>query len=130
MNGRVTATFSVEMGRLGRPQRGQSLTSPGRQLRVARLLALAHYIDEKIRAGEIADLAEAARRAGLTRARVTQVMNLLLLAPVIQEVILATPAATDGRDPVTERQLRQIVAEPVWARQVAIWNDIRGRTAA
>ena len=130
MNGRVTATFSVEMGRLGRPQRGQSLTSPGRQLRVARLLALAHYIDEKIRAGEIADLAEAARELGLTRARVTQIMNAALLAPAIQEAILALPAATNGRDPVTEHQLRQIVAEPVWARQIATWDHIKGRTAA
>ena len=60
----------------------------GRVPRVARLLALAHRIDRMVHDGEIRNLSEAARRLGLTRARVTQVMNLLLLAPEIQEAIL------------------------------------------
>ena len=45
------------------------------------LLALAHQIDRMIRRGEIASLAEAARICGVTRARMTQITNLMLLAP-------------------------------------------------
>ncbi len=100
----------------------------GRVPRVARLLALAHKIDAMICSGEIRDMAHAARLCGLTRARVTQVCNLLLLAPEIQEAILQLPAVTKGRDPVTERNLREIVAEPEWERQIVMF--VAGRTMA
>ncbi len=99
----------------------------GRVPRVARLLALAHKIDRMVRDGEIADYAEAARRLGLTRARVSQITNLLLLAPAVQEAILELPPVTDGRDPVSERQLRAIVTEPEWTGQLALWATIRDR---
>ena len=95
------------------------MTSPGRVPRVARLLAFAHEIERRIRAGELNDLAHAARVFGLTRARVTQITNLLLLAPAIQEEILTMPSVTGGRDRITERALRAIVAEPVWEQQVS-----------
>ena len=97
--------------------RRATLPAAGRVPPVTRLLALAHRIDGMIAAGQLRDLAHAARVLGLTRARVTQVMNLLLLAPAIQEAILELPPTT-GRDVITERSLRRIVAEPVWEDQV------------
>ena len=102
--------------------RRATVAPQGRVPRVTRLLALAHRIDRMIAAGEIADWAEAARRCGLTRARMTQVANLLLLAPSIQEEILAFEPVTIGRDPVTERQLRPIVAAPDWNKQIDQWR--------
>jgi hypothetical protein len=42
----------------------------------ASMLALAHQIQGAIDRGELADQAEAARRLGLTRARLTQVIDL------------------------------------------------------
>ena len=91
---------------------------------MARLLALAHKIDGLIRAGEIRDLADAARLAGVTRARMTQIMNLLLLAPEIQEQVLDLPRAQRGRDPISERDLRRIAAEPLWERQAVLWQEM------
>ena len=52
---------------------------------------------------EVPTRAALARREGLTRARITQVMTLLRLAPKIQEQVLALPAQT-----FTERELRRI----------------------
>jgi hypothetical protein len=43
-----------------------------------------------------------ARAHGLTRARFTQVMNLLLLAPPIQEDVLHLEVLL-GREPISER---------------------------
>ena len=100
------------------------MTSPGRTPRVARLLAFAHHLDGQIRAGAYDDLADAARKLGLTRARVTQIANLTLLAPAIQTEILALPPVTKGRDPITERTLRPIVAEAVWERQTSLWRTL------
>ncbi|MCP3937969.1 MAG: hypothetical protein GY708_21685 [Actinomycetia bacterium] len=97
----------------------------GRVPRVARMLAMAHKVDAKIRAGELRDLADAARAMELTRARVTQITNLLLLAPEIQMEILELPLVEQGRDPISERQLRPIVAEPDWQRQMELWNEVK-----
>ena len=97
---------------------------------MARLLALAHEIERRVRAGELGDLAHAARVLGLTRARVTQVVNLTLLAPEIQEAILAMPPVTAGRDAITERTLRPIVAQPNWETQRALWSRCQRRNGA
>lgn len=103
----------------------RTLAPTGRIPRVTRMLALAHRIDGMIRASELRDLADAACRLGLTRARVTQITSLLLLAPEIQEAILDLPPVTRGRDPVSERSLRAIVAEPDWETQRRLWNEVR-----
>ncbi len=105
------------------PQRRDGAPT-GRVPRVARHLALAYRIDRMVRNGEISDYAEAARLLNLTRARVTQITNLLLLAPAIQEAILDMPLVTNGRDPITERQLRPIAAEPDWNKQLSMWRQI------
>ena len=71
--------------------------------RAARMLALAHYIEHQIDDGAIPDYAAVARSLGLTRARLTQVMNLLLLAPEIQARIAV------GELVLTARALRRVV---------------------
>src|SRR6516162_3205416 len=68
----------------------------GRVPRVARLLALAHRFEGLIRAGAVADYAEIAHLGHVSRARVTQIMDLLLLAPDIQDAILFLPPTENG----------------------------------
>lgn len=92
--------------------------------RVARLMALAIRIEEMVRAGEIADYAEAARLSHVTRARVTQVMNLLNLAPDIQEEILHLPLTITGHDTIGERDLRPIAAVADWRKQRRMWFEL------
>lgn len=91
---------------------------------VARRLALAHRIAEEIDAGRYADQADVARHHGLTRARLTQLMNLLLLAPDIQEEVLALEYPA-GREPITERTLRRLLESLVWEDQRALWAELR-----
>jgi hypothetical protein len=74
-----------------------------------------------IRSGEIHDWAEAAKLVGVTRARMTQIANLLLLAPVIQENILSLPPVLEGRGSITEHGLRAIAGLVDWQRQDAAW---------
>lgn len=101
--------------------------SPGRVLRVARLLALAIKLDGQIRRGELRDLAEVARVGHVSRARVTQIMGLLNLAPDIQEAILLAPPVVRGRDPLAEQHLRQLVGIDDWRRQRRSWAPIARR---
>lgn len=85
----------------------------GRVPRVARLMALAIRLDQLIRDGVVADQAELARLGHVTRARLTQIMNLLCLAPDLQEEILFLPTFERGRNPLTEKQLRPIASRNV-----------------
>jgi hypothetical protein len=96
----------------------------GRVPRVARLLALAHRFEKLIRDGEVRDYADLAGLGHVTRARVTQVMNLLNLAPDIQEAILFLPSVEAGDDPVHERQLRPIVKVLDWGKQRRMWAGV------
>jgi hypothetical protein len=97
----------------------------GRVPRVARLMALAIHMDDLVRRGEVADYAELARLAHVTRGRMTQVMNLLYLAPDIQEELLLLPRTRGGRDPITERALRPLVALPDWRKQRGMWREFK-----
>jgi hypothetical protein len=89
---------------------------------VARLLALAHRLDQLLRAGVVRDYAELARLGRVTRARVSQVMALLLLAPDLQEQVLFLPRTERGRDPVILHDLLPIAATADWRRQRRLWE--------
>jgi hypothetical protein len=88
--------------------------------RISRLMALAIKFDDVIVRGEVRDYADLARLGYVTRARMTQIMNLLHLAPDLQEEILFL---SDGLgDRVIERNLRQVLTEIDWERQRWIWR--------
>lgn len=71
--------------------------------RIARLMALAIHFDKLIQSGVVTNYAELARLGNVTRARVTQIMNLLMLAPEIQEELLFLPRLERGRGEVCLR---------------------------
>jgi hypothetical protein len=101
---------------------GPTPTRPrGRIPRVARLLALAYHFQELLDTRAVETQAELAKLAKLTPARVTQIMNLLGLAPDIQEEIFFLPPVTEGRPSVTERDLRQVLKTMAWSEQRERW---------
>lgn len=56
-------------------------------------------------------------------------MNLLCLAPDIQEALLFLPATKQGCDVIMEKRLRRVAAERTWRKQRELWRE-RGVTAA
>jgi hypothetical protein len=99
----------------------------GRVPRVARLMALALRLDRLLREGAVANAAQLARLGHVTRARVSQILNLLNLAPDIQEALLFLPPTAAGRDPVILRDLQPIALTPDWAKQRKIWARLTPR---
>lgn len=87
-------------------------------------MALAIRFDRLIKAGEISDQAEIARLGHVSRAHVTQIMNLALLAPDIQEEILFLPRTQCGRDPIREIMVRPIAAVLDWRKQRRMWAKL------
>jgi len=128
----VTVEFKVHFGRGPAGRREARLgeapdpfaVPAGSVPRVARLMALAIHCEELIRRGGITDYAELAELGHVTRARMTQIMNLLNLAPDIQEEILFLPRTTSGRDQIGERDIRPICALSDWKKQRRLWQQL------
>jgi hypothetical protein len=112
---------SVGRRKVLRPQSEGQGGFRGRIPRVAQLLALAIRLEQLIASGHVANYSALAQLVGTTRARITQVANLTLLAPDIQEAVLFLEPVTKGRDPITERDLRPLVAEVDWSCQRTLW---------
>lgn len=121
----LTRKFHVRRGRHSCKQLHEGNAPPavphGNVPRVSRLMALAIRFDQLIRDGVVADQAELARLGHVSRARVTQIMNLTLLAPDLQEAILFLPPTQCGRDPIHLRDLQPITATSDWRKQRRIW---------
>lgn len=110
---------------------GPELPTPepaGRVPRVARLMSLAIKYDDLLRRGVVADLSELARLCQVTQPRMTQIMNLLHLAPDIQEELLFLPAVRAGRDSPTEHHLRPITRLTAWPAQRRWWRQLTTTT--
>jgi hypothetical protein len=137
-NQEVTYTVDFRSARPGRrdnkiaashPQPPVGERAGGSVPRIARLMALAIRFDGLLRQETIRDYAELARLGGVTRARMTQIMKLLDLAPDIQEQILFLPPVCleIGRG-LTERNLRPIVSRIDWKEQRCLFRTILHRS--
>lgn len=85
--------------------------------RISRLIALAIKMQGMVDRGEVKDYAELARLAQVTRARMTQIMNLNLLSPEIQEWLLFLEPES-GRDSVTLKGLQRVCLQSDWTKQM------------
>jgi hypothetical protein len=85
--------------------------------RVAKLMALAIAYDDLLRTGVVQSLAELARLGHVSTTRMTHIMNLLLLAPEIQEWLLFLPPVEKGPDPLFLKDLQPIARQLGWQKQ-------------
>lgn len=99
----------------------QTKSATARIPRISRLMALAIRLDQMIQDGVVTDQAELARLGKVTRARLSQIMNLLCLAPSIQEQILHLSIKSNEQNAITERHLRPIATIPDWKQQIEKW---------
>jgi len=83
--------------------------------RIAQLMALAIRFEEMLRDGEVRNQTELAVIAGVSRARVSQIMGLLNLSPRLQESLLF------GHRKCCERELRSVLSIACWRRQEAVF---------
>ena len=124
----VPVTFQAR-GRGSRNERRPDGAAPplphGRVPRVARLMALALRFEELVRTGQIASYSALASLGHVTRARVCQIMNLLHLAPDIQEALLFLPPTLRGRDPIILADLQPIAAAFDWRKQRRLWRKLQ-----
>ncbi len=93
--------------------------------RLARQLALAHALQGRIESGDFANQAALARGLGFSRERISKLLDLLNLAPDIQEQILFLECAP-GSQPAAEADLHEVVLKTaVWEEQRVSWAALR-----
>jgi site-specific DNA recombinase len=98
-------------------------TESGRP-RITQLLALAVRFEQLLASGTARDYADLARLGGVSRARITQILNLRNLAPAIQEQILSLNG--DGREThLTEGAVRRVSGTLDWRRQMKLFTKLR-----
>ena len=132
MSTTLTIEVSVHFQHIGhggrktlRPGEATVPLPPGRVPRVARLMALALRFDDLIRSAQIATYSELASLGQVTRARVSQIMSLLCLAPDIQEALLFLPPTLHGRDPITLADVLPLAAALDWRKQRRLWRKLQ-----
>lgn len=130
----VTFKFNAQTAARGRIRlkRGERKEIPvGSTPRITKLMALAIKFESLVQSGMVRDYAELARLGHVTRARMSQIMSLLNLAPDIQEAILFLPKTVKGRDPVCAREVIALAASELdWGRQRVAWRRITGRSGS
>lgn len=97
----------------------------GQTPRIARLMALAIYCDELLEQGIVRDQAELARLGSITRARMSQIMALLHLAPDIQEAILFLPRISTRGTSIVLADLRPVARALDWETQRMLWKRLQ-----
>ena len=79
-----------------------------------------------VRSGAVRDYAALARLGQVSRARITQIMSLLYLAPDLQETILFLPGVQSGRGRIHLHELQALTALLDWQEQRRRWNEMQG----
>ena len=127
----ITYRVHLTIGRLGKKELRAGQLDPvrkerGRVPRLSRLMALAIRFESLIEKGEVRGFADLARLGSVSRARISQIMNLLNLAPDIQEEILFLSRVMKDRDPITEHHIRPVASAVLWAEQREVWGENPG----
>jgi hypothetical protein len=118
-----TTTSSYGRKRVGAPK-PKSPNTPAKLPHITKLMALAIRLEHLLATCQVRDQAEIARVAGITRARVTQIINLTNLAPDIQQAILDLEPTNDPVPRFREREVRTIAIMPNWERQRLQWKRL------
>jgi hypothetical protein len=98
--------------------------------RIARLLALAWHVEELVRSGAISSYAAAARLGHVSRARLSQILSLLNLAPDLQEQLLFLQRPAHRRQSLVLRHVLTVAAAIDWHEQRRRWRKLRRGTPA
>ena len=123
---------SIPLGRRGRASRpaasgAATPSEPSSRIpRIARLLALAWHVEGLVRSGTVSSYAAAARLGHVSRARLSQILSLLNLAPDLQEQLLFLQRPARGRQSPALRHVLTVAAVLDWHEQRRRWRKVRG----
>jgi len=123
----VRVELEVDLGNCPERRSPTKRAKPDQPSSTARLIALAHHFDCLLRTGRVKDMASLARMTGVSRARISQIMDLIRLAPEIQKCILSPPKTTHS-PVISARVLRLVAKIEVHRQQLQQFNALLPQT--
>lgn len=118
----LTLEFSVNL----RPVNHKSLhcfrNKLNQEPRIRQDLILAYQLKNFIEQNKTIAINQLAGWLGISYRRVFQLINLLLLAPQIQEEIILSEKPFIYR--ISERKMRVIIKEVIWEKQLLTWRGL------
>ena len=114
--------FAVDLKKVKHPTPNNKNKDMKKEPRLRQSLILAHQLQELFKNGKASDFTQVAKWLNVTHARVCQLLNLVLLAPEIQEEILLS--SDDKIHRLTERRIHRIPMTVDWQKQKEMWKEI------
>ena len=114
--------------RPGVRRKGEEAPFEGRTPRISRLMALAIHFDGLLSQGAVRNYRELAEAGHVSRARLSQILQLNHLAPEIQEQLLFLPPTRRGSDRLLERHVRAVARLVGLGRAEATLPRLAGAT--
>lgn len=114
--------FKVNLPPVRHKSRSYHMTKIANEPRLRQYLILAYQIQEKLDADNTLTSKQIAGWLGMTPPRISQILNLLSLCPVIQQEILVSE--NKKLHSLGEYNVREIVKEPLWEKQTEMWNAL------
>src|SRR2546430_7335144 len=107
------------------PARCRRASSKARRVpAVTRAMALAISYQQLAQERHIRSYKELVKLSRISRPRLSQILMLTNLAPVIQEELLLLPHTVSGPQRITEGQLRSIAERIDWREQIALFRSL------
>ena len=110
--------------RPGVRRREEKSQSRGRTPRISRLMALAIHFEGLVSSGAVRNYRELAEAGQVSRARLSQILQLTHLAPEIQEQLLFLPPTRQGFDRALEKHVRSLTRVVDWQKQKQLFRAI------
>lgn len=122
MNHSLQFDFNVPITRLKHIRVKKNRAAIQSEPRLLQSLILAYQIEQIIADGQAKDFTETAAWLNMTKARLSQIMGLLNLAPAIQEELLLVDSPKIRT--ISVQQILPITAESDWNKQILLWKNL------
>ena len=122
MNNTLQFDFNVPIAKLKHIRLKKNQEEIQGEPHLRQSLILAYQIDQIIADGQAKDFTQAAQWLNMTKARLSQIISLLNLAPAIQEEVLLTDSPKIRK--ISVQQILPITAESDWNQQILLWKAL------
>lgn len=118
----MTFEFKVNLKHINHKSQHCFMAKVTKEPRIRQDLILAYQLKELMEQDKAITIKRIAGWLGITYRRILQIMDLLLLAPKIQEEILFSEEILIYR--ISEKKMRVVTKEILWKKQIEIWQKL------
>jgi hypothetical protein len=118
----MTFEFEVNLKHVNHRSQRCFMAKITKEPRIRQDLILAYQLKELMEQDQTITIKQIAGWLGITYRRVLQIMDLLLLAPKIQEEIIFSEEISIYR--LSEKRIRAVAKEVLWEKQNKAWQEL------